>query len=106
MPARERPARERRNLSPAALYEHAIRRNEGRLSDRGALVTTTGKHTGRAPKDRFLVVDPAEHARIDWGAVNQEMNADTFDRLLGRVQPRPRWIATAGQSGFSGKHLH
>ena len=36
-----------RNLSVAALCEHVARRNEGLLSEHGALVVQTGKHTGR-----------------------------------------------------------
>ena len=37
------------------LLEEAIRNHEGRLSNNGALCVTTGKHTGRSPKDRFIV---------------------------------------------------
>jgi len=39
----------RRNLSPAALYEHAIRRGEAAIVSTGALTAETGKHTGRSP---------------------------------------------------------
>ena len=88
------------NGSAPSLVEMAIRRGEGLLSDRGSLVTRTGKHTGRAPKDRFLVVDPADESRIDWGENNHPMRADTFDRLLGRVlaylQGRALFVVDAG----------
>ncbi|TMD14329.1 MAG: phosphoenolpyruvate carboxykinase (ATP), partial [Chloroflexi bacterium] len=46
---------ERRNLSPADLYEHAIRRNEANIVSTGALTAETGKHTGRSPRDKFFV---------------------------------------------------
>jgi len=39
------------NLSTAALYEHAIRRQEGELAAEGPLVCRTGAHTGRSPND-------------------------------------------------------
>ena len=43
------------NLSPAELYEHAIRREEGVIVHGGPLVVRTGKHTGRSPQDKFIV---------------------------------------------------
>src|SRR3954468_24359120 len=72
-------------LSPAILVERALARGEGELTDRGALAVRTGVHTGRAPKDRYLVVDRADEHDVAWGAVNRRMPADTFDRLLGRA---------------------
>src|SRR3954463_1211176 len=72
-------------LGPAALVEHALARGEGELTDRGALAVRTGVHTGRAPKDRYLVVDIADEQDIAWGAVNRRMPSDTFDRLHSRV---------------------
>ena len=36
-----------RNLTPAQLTEHALRRGEGTLSATGALVVKTGKYTGK-----------------------------------------------------------
>ncbi|MBR2496456.1 MAG: phosphoenolpyruvate carboxykinase (ATP), partial [Clostridia bacterium] len=59
-----------RNLTPAELTEHALRRGEGKLSKTGALVVTTGKYTGRSPKDKFIVDTPAVHNEIAWGKVN------------------------------------
>ena len=69
------------NLSSAALVEHAIRRGEGTLSDRGAFVATTGKHTGRSPRDRFLVVERDQEEAIEWGEVNRRMPEATFERF-------------------------
>jgi phosphoenolpyruvate carboxykinase (ATP) len=74
------------NLSAARFVEEALRRHEGILTERGALVAYTGAHTGRSPKDRFLVVDPAQKSDIWWGSVNREMPAAVFDRLLDRVR--------------------
>ena len=48
-----------RNLTPAQLTEHALRRGEGTLSNTGALVVKTGKYTGRSANDKFIVDTPA-----------------------------------------------
>ena len=74
------------NLSPARLVEKALRRHEGILTERGALVAYTGTHTGRSPKDRFLVVDAEQKKEIWWGSVNRAMDAAVFERLLDRVR--------------------
>jgi phosphoenolpyruvate carboxykinase (ATP) len=83
--ARDRPAPERRNLSPAALYEHAIRRGEANLVATGALTAATGRHTGRSPKDKFFVQEPTSQEAIWWHPGNQAIGSDTFDGLLKRV---------------------
>ena len=43
------------------------------LSDKGAICVTTGKHTGRSPKDRFIVDTPDIHDLIHWSNTNQTM---------------------------------
>lgn len=58
-----------RNLTPAQLVEHALRRGEGTLSNTGALVVKTGKYTGRSANDKFIVDTPAVHDNIAWGKV-------------------------------------
>lgn len=53
--------------SGAALIEKALLRNEGQLSNRGSFTVKTGTHTGRSPKDRYLVDEPSISAAIEWG---------------------------------------
>ena len=73
-----------RNQSVAQLYEHALRRGEGRLAAAGQFAVETGKHTGRSPNDKFFVREPGSETHIDW-SVNKAIDAKTFDALLGRV---------------------
>src|SRR5713101_2022971 len=71
MPAWNKPAPERSNLSPAALYEHAIRRNEAVIVSTGALTAETGK--------------PTSQGAIWWQA-NQGISPASFDGLLARMK--------------------
>ena len=45
------------NLHAAALYEYAVKNGEARISAHGPLVATTGDHTGRSVKDKFIVAE-------------------------------------------------
>jgi phosphoenolpyruvate carboxykinase (ATP) len=74
-----------RNPSVAALVERAVRNNEGTLTAQGALAVTTGKYTGRSPKDKFVVVEPGVKEHINWGPVNQPMEPAVFERLYHKV---------------------
>jgi phosphoenolpyruvate carboxykinase (ATP) len=74
-----------RNPTTALLYEHALRRGEGRIGEGGPLVVDTGKHTGRSPKDKFVVREPSSEDRIWWGDVNQELSEEHFDGLREKV---------------------
>ena len=74
------------NLTVPALVEQAIRRGEAELAANGALVAYTGKHTGRSPKDRFIVAHGEAEQRVDWGGFNQPVKPDVFDRLWKKAQ--------------------
>src|ERR1700682_5615900 len=81
-----KPVPDRRNVSPAALYEHAIRRHEAVIVSTGALTAETGKHTGRSPKDKFFVKEPTSQEAIWWHPGNQPIGTDKFDNLLQRME--------------------
>ena len=86
MVAKGEVAVERRNLSPAALYEEAIRRDEAAIVSTGALTAETGKHTGRSPKDKFFVKEPTSQDAIWWHPGNQPITSAKFDGLLARME--------------------
>jgi phosphoenolpyruvate carboxykinase (ATP) len=67
------------------LYSHALARGDGRLAEGGPLVVDTGEHTGRAPKDKFIVREPGSADRIGWSEVNQAMDETDFDGLREKV---------------------
>src|SRR6516165_1149363 len=68
------------NLEAPRLYEIAIRRGEARLAKGGALVAETGIHTGRSPKDKFIVRDALTENEIWWDNSNS-ISGENFDRL-------------------------
>ena len=74
-----------RNLSPAQLTEKALAREEGVLSDTGALVVDTGKYTGRSPDDKFIVDVPSVHDEIAWGKVNVPIEKEKFDAIEAKM---------------------
>jgi phosphoenolpyruvate carboxykinase (ATP) len=80
----------RRDLAAAALVQMAVRDGEGSLVAEGALATTTGPHTGRSPKDRFIVDRPSMRDSIDWGDVNQPLDAARHDRLWAKARAHVR----------------
>jgi phosphoenolpyruvate carboxykinase (ATP) len=73
------------NLSVAELYENAIRDGEGILAADGPLVVRTGTHTGRSPKDKFVVREPSTEASVWWGDVNHPISEEHYDRLRARL---------------------
>lgn len=91
-----RPGTVHWNLAEPELYEEAIKRGEGKLAQGGPLVVRTGKHTGRAPKDRFIVRDPPTGRKIAWGEVNKPFDLDRFEalheRLLDHLEGRELFV--------------
>lgn len=69
------------NLGTAALYEEAIRRDEGIVAADGPLVCLTGIHTGRSPNDKFLVREPSSADHVWWGSVNRPIEPAQFQAL-------------------------
>jgi len=86
-------ARIYRNPTVAMLYTHALARNEAVLAEGGPLVVDTGIHTGRSPKDKFVVREPGSEKRIWWGDVNRELAEEKFhglrDKLVSYLEQRP-----------------
>src|SRR3546814_7333100 len=71
--------------SVASLYEVSLKRNEGQRAEGGALVVLTGKHTGRSPKDKFIVREAATEGDIWWGDVNVAIDEARFQRLYEKL---------------------
>ena len=68
------------NLMEPALVDLALQRGEGRLGRGGALLVSTGKFTGRSPKDKHVVKTDNVVDTIWWDN-NGAMSPDGFDTL-------------------------
>ena len=90
------------NLPPASLYEAAVRNAEGVISADGALVVETGTHTGRSPKDKFIVDEPSTSAHVWWGEINQPVSEERYDALRARVMEHLREREVFVQDCFVG----
>ena len=69
------------NLIEPELYEFAISRGEAEFTSGGALCAETGTHTGRSPKDKYIVFDDETKASIWWDN-NGKMTSEQFQVLL------------------------
>ena len=67
------------------LYTDALLRGDAQLAEGGPLVVDTGEHTGRAPKDKFIVREPGSEERIWWSEVNADIAEPSFERLREKV---------------------
>jgi phosphoenolpyruvate carboxykinase (ATP) len=68
------------NLTEAPLYEHALANQEGHVVQGGALCAETGVHTGRSPKDKFVVCDEHTEKTIWWDK-NGKLTPAQFELL-------------------------
>jgi phosphoenolpyruvate carboxykinase (ATP) len=69
------------NFDAPVLYEHALQRKEAVLAEGGSLVAETGVHTGRSPRDKFVVRDESTDDQIWWDA-NGAITPGQFETLL------------------------
>ncbi|QEE42456.1 MULTISPECIES: phosphoenolpyruvate carboxykinase [unclassified Methylobacterium] len=77
------------NFEAPRLYEEALARKEGQLARGGAFVATTGSHTGRSPKDKFVVRDASTENEIWWennGAITPEQFAVLHQDFLKHAE--------------------
>ncbi len=66
------------NSNTEVLLEHAINKQGAKKTPDGAIVVYTGKHTGRAAKDKYVVVSDLTEKTIDWENNIHKMSPETF----------------------------
>ena len=73
------------NLDVDSLYENSLAQGKAVLAQGGSLVVTTGKYTGRSPKDKFIVCDGTTKDVVWWKGGNQSFTPEQFDSLHKKV---------------------
>ncbi|MCH2177337.1 MAG: phosphoenolpyruvate carboxykinase (ATP) [Mariniblastus sp.] len=95
----------RRNLSPATLYQEAIKNEKGTaIADSGALIAYSGNKTGRSPKDKRVVRHSESEDDVWWGLVNIEIDEPTFrvnrERAIDYLNTRDRLYVVDAFAGW------
>jgi phosphoenolpyruvate carboxykinase (ATP) len=68
------------NAVDAVLFQEAVERGEATVTATGGLAVTTGAHTGRSAKDKFIVRNAASESSVWWDN-NQSLAQNQFDSL-------------------------
>ena len=89
------------NLEAPRLYEESLRRGEAQLARGGALVATTGSHTGRSPKDKYVVRDAGTENEIWWDN-NGSITPEQFATLLDDFRAHARGKELFAQDLYGG----
>ncbi|WP_417771925.1 phosphoenolpyruvate carboxykinase [Stappia sp.] len=89
------------NLTAPALYEHALSRGEGELAAGGALVVETGVHTGRSPKDKFVVCDDTTRDSVWWDN-SAAMTPEAFATLHADMIAHAKGMSLYAQDLYGG----
>lgn len=98
-----------RNLPPSVLYVHAIRYDrEATIAENGALVAYSGEKTGRSPKDKRIVKNPASERDVWWGTTNVPFDAKSYrtvrQRALDYLNVCDRLYCFDGFAGWDPKY--
>ncbi len=96
------------NRPAAVLIERAVARGEVRFANNGSLVANTSPHTGRSPKDKYVVRHPDSQEQIWWGDVNhpleQSLYAALKTKILAHLEVQPELFVVDAQAGADPRH--
>jgi phosphoenolpyruvate carboxykinase (ATP) len=68
------------NATAPVLYQDAVAKGEALVAEGGGLAVSTGQHTGRSPKDKFVVLDATTEHTV-WWHNNRPMRREAFETL-------------------------
>jgi phosphoenolpyruvate carboxykinase (ATP) len=101
-------ARVLRNPAPARLYEDAVIREQAVITSTGALLASSGIKTGRSPKDKRIVDNPASSADVWWGKINIKSDEPAFlanrQAAIDFLNTRKQIYVVDGYAGWDPKY--
>ncbi len=89
-------------MDTTKLIDEAVKSGLGVLSAHGALIVKTGKFTGRAAKNRYVLNRPELKNTIDWGPVNVAMDLNVGLELFKRARAELEKNKIYHMSGYVG----
>lgn len=97
------------NPPAAILYEDALVYESGSaITSTGALFATSGKKTGRSPKDKRIVDEPSSSEHVWWGPVNKKLTEQSWminrERALDYLNTRKRIYVIDAYAGWDPKY--
>ena len=97
------------NPSAAELYEDALVHESGSaITSTGALVASSGKKTGRSPKDKRIVDEPSSVDHVWWGPVNKKLSENSWkinrERAVDYLNTRKRIYVIDAYAGWDPKY--
>ena len=98
-----------RNLTPAELYERALKDEEGSaIVSNGALAVLSGEKTGRSPKDKRIVRNKESENDIWWSDVNIGLDNEIFminhERATDYLNTKKSLYVLDGYAGWDLEH--
>ena len=98
-----------RNAAPSQLYEEAIENDvRAAISDKGALITYSGRKTGRSPADKRIVAENDSENDIWCGSINIKLDEHTFmvnrERAIDYFNTCNRLYVVDGFAGWDPKY--
>ncbi len=98
-----------RNAAPSQLYEEAIKNDQrSAISAAGALITYSGRKTGRSPADKRIVAEDDSENDIWWGNINIKLDEHTFmvnrERAIDYFNTCTRLYVVDGFAGWDPKY--
>lgn len=91
-----------KKLKKSVLIEETLKLGKGKLSAHGALIVETGKHTGRAAKNRFVVNHMENAQSVDWGAVNRPLDLAFAETFFMKLETKLASMQTYTMQGYVG----